>query len=127
MTKNEQVKKDKERILEHLRSVPIVEVACKKSGISRATYYRWRNDDAEFLQASEDALADGVEMVNDLTESQLLTLIKEKKMPAITLWLRHNHPRFLLRDKDVSSRSRPDAPLSKNQEKTLKNALDLFN
>ena len=68
MTKKESARKDKERILGHLKSVPIIEVACKKANIARATYYRWRNEDTEFLRQSEEALQDGIDMINDMTE-----------------------------------------------------------
>lgn len=127
MTKKETMKKDKERILGHLRSVPIIEVACKKANIARATYYRWRNEDIEFLRQSEEALQDGIDMINDLTESQLIGLIKDKKFQAVQFWLRHNHTRFLLKDKEHSLlKPKRSIPLSKEQEKTLKSALVLF-
>jgi len=83
---------NKDTILEILKEMPIIEVACKKAGIGRATYYRWRKEDKEFRRQSDDALSHGIEFINDMSESQLITLIKEKKMPAITLWLRNNHP-----------------------------------
>lgn len=127
MTKKETTKKDKERILGHLKSVPIIEVACKKSNISRATYYRWRNEDPEFLRLSEESLQDGIELINDMTESQLIGLIKEKKFQAVQFWLRHNHTRFLLKEKEHSLiKPKREIPLSKDQEKILKQALVLF-
>lgn len=86
--------KDKERLIEALKEMPIIQIACKKAGVSRATYYRWRKEDKEFLRNSEDALLHGIEFINDMGESQLITLIKEKKMPAIALWLKHNHKRY---------------------------------
>ena len=127
MTKKESLQKDKERILTHLRSVPIIEVACKKASIGRATYYRWRQEDGEFLRLSEEALQDGIDMINDLTESQLISLIKEKKFQAISMWLRHNHSRFLLKEKEHSLlKPKREIPLSKEQEKILKTALARF-
>ena len=127
MTKKESLKKDKGKVLEYLRSIPIVEVACKKSGVARSTYYRWRNDDLEFLRQSEEALQDGIDIINDLTESQLISLIKEKKFQAVQFWLRHNHQRFLLKEKEHSLiKTKREIPLSKEQEKTLKQALTLF-
>lgn len=127
MTKKESTKKDKERILGHLRTIPIIEVACKKVNIARATYYRWRNEDTEFLRQSEDALQDGIDMINDMTESQLIVLIKEKKFQAVQFWLRHNHQRFLLKEKEHSLiKTKREVPLSKDQEKVLKEALTLF-
>ncbi|MEI6042526.1 MAG: phBC6A51 family helix-turn-helix protein [bacterium] len=127
MTKKESTKKDKDRLLGHIRSIPIIEVACKKSNIARATYYRWRNEDPEFLRDSEQAIEDGIELINDMTESQLIGLIKDKKFQAVQFWLRHNHQRFLLKEKEHSLlKPRKEIPLSKEQEKTLKSALVLF-
>jgi len=127
MTKKESTRKDKTRVLEHLKSVPIIEVACKKANIARATYYRWRNEDPDFLRESEDALEDGIALINDMTESQLIGLIKEKKFQAVQFWLRHNHSRFLLKEKEHSlMKPKRDIPLSKEQTKVLKGALALY-
>jgi len=86
--------KDKKAFLEAMKEMPIIQVACKRVGISRATYYRWRKEDKSFLRESEDSMAQGFEFVNDMSESQIINLIKEKKLPAITLWLKHHHPRY---------------------------------
>ena len=68
--------KDKETLLEVLKEMPIIQVACKKAGVSRATYYRWQQEDKEFKRKSRDALDHGIEFINDMSESQLITLIK---------------------------------------------------
>lgn len=86
--------KFKETLINTLKEMPIIEVAVKRVGISRDSYYRWKRDDKEFLRQSEDAISQGIEFINDMSESQLVTLIKEKKMPAIALWLKHNNPRY---------------------------------
>lgn len=84
----------REKFLETLREMPIVEYACKKSGIGRTTYYRWRKEDSMFAQASNEALRHGIEFINDMSESQMIQLIKEKKMPAIAMWLKNNSARY---------------------------------
>ncbi|HBT81028.1 MAG: hypothetical protein UX15_C0004G0007 [Parcubacteria group bacterium GW2011_GWA1_45_7] len=115
---------NKDTILEILKEMPIIEVACKKAGIGRATYYRWRKEDKEFRRQSDDALSHGIEFINDMSESQLITLIKEKKMPAITLWLRNNHPRYGSRTKIYTpASSRED--LSSEEERIVLDALAL--
>ena len=86
--------KFKEAMINVLKEMPIIEVAVKRAGVSRDTYYRWRRDDKNFLRQSEDALSQGIEFINDMSESQIVTLIKDKKMPAITLWLKTHHPRY---------------------------------
>jgi predicted DNA binding protein len=86
--------KHSKQFLEELRKVPIVQVACEKTGISRNTLYRWKRTDPEFTIAFDEALAEGEALVNDMSESQLLTLIKEKNFSALSFWLRHRNPRF---------------------------------
>lgn len=92
LTIEERQAQDKEAVLAALKEMPIVQLACKKSGVSRATYYRWRQEDKLFRRQITDAAAQGVDFINDMSESQLVTLIREKKMPAIALWLKHRHP-----------------------------------
>ena len=81
-------------LLDQLRKIPIVQIACERSNIGRTTYYRWRREDEEFKKKAEEAMEDGEEMINDLSESQLITLIKEKNFPSIQLWLRQHHPKY---------------------------------
>lgn len=84
----------KEEFLEQLRRIPIIQVCCEKVGLSRNSVYRWRNEDKDFAKEMEAALVEGEALVNDMSESQLLTLIKEKNWPSISFWLRHRHPKY---------------------------------
>jgi len=111
--------------LAQLRKVPIVQVVCEKVGISRSAVYNWRRNDEKFRQAMEEALAEGEDLINDMSESQLLTLIREKSLPAILFWLRKRSPRF--RDRveiDANIRSQQDR-LTPEQEACVKAALKL--
>jgi hypothetical protein len=110
-TVEERQEKDKVALLETLKEIPIVQVACKKTGISRATYYRWQGEDKNFKRQSHDALDHGIEFINDMSESQLITLIKEKKMPAIAMWLKHNHKRY-------GSKGREYIPIASSEDLT---------
>ena len=92
--------KNKQALVAIFKEMPIIEVAVKRASISRDTYYRWRQDDKEFLQQSQDAISQGIEFINDMSESQLITLIREKKMPAIALWLKHNNSRYMRNGRD---------------------------
>ena len=123
-TVEERQEKDKQVLLDTLKELPIIQIACKKSGVSRATYYRWRKEDASFLRQSEEALTQGIEFINDMSESQVIQLIKEKKLPAITLWLKHNNPRYGAK---LMSRTPPSQLilLTKDEENLLKKALAL--
>jgi hypothetical protein len=90
------MKKDRvqDKFLEELKKVPIVRVACKNSGILHNSIYRWRNEDPDFALLMEEALSEGEDHINDLSESQLISLIKDEKYPAIRFWLTHRHPKY---------------------------------
>ena len=109
--------------LDEVRKVPIIQVACEKSGISRNTVYRWKREDSDFEKEFEKAMADGVAFVNDMSESQLLTLIKEKNFSAVRFWLNKRHPAY--KDKiEVTSRQDIDE-LNPEQEAIVRKALEM--
>ena len=83
----------KNRLLEHLQKMPIIQIACDRSLIARATYYRWLKD-KDFAAAVDQAIADGEALINDMGEAQLISLIKEKNWSAIRYWLDKRHPKF---------------------------------
>ena len=83
--------KSKELFLEQLKQTPIVEVACQKTGMARATYYYLRNTDPKFAEVADLALAEGKMLINDLGESQLISGMKSGNMTAIIFWLKNNH------------------------------------
>ena len=123
-TIEERLEKDKQAIFEALKETPIVAAACKKAGIGRATYYRWRKEDKKFLRQAEDAMAQGFELINDLSEGQIITLIKEKRLPAITLWLKYHHPRYGSKIKSHTSIATYD-DLTSEEQKIVLDALAL--
>ena len=65
--------KQKENLLETLSKYPIIQVACEKSGISRATYYRWCDEDDVFFEKAQTQLQKGKDLVNDMAESNIIT------------------------------------------------------
>jgi hypothetical protein len=117
-------KKVRNIFLTELKKVPIVQVACEKTGISRNSIYRWKREDKNFSKAMDEALAEGEALVNDMSESQLLTLIKEKNFSAIRFWLNHRNPRF--RDKvEVTSKLDDSGELTPSQTAIVHKALQL--
>ena len=116
--------KKREEFLEQLRKIPIVLVACEKSGLSRNSVYRWRREDPSFATAMDEALAEGEDFVNDMSESQLLTMIKEKNWSAVSFWLRHRNPKF--KEKvEISGSVKTVQELSEEQQELVRNALRL--
>lgn len=119
------MKKNKYRnqFLEELARIPIIQVACEKTGLSRNSVYRWRKEDIAFSKRMDEALAEGVALVNDMSESQLLNLIKEKNWPAISFWLKHRNDNY--KNKlEITTKDDPEE-LTPAQAKVVKQALKL--
>jgi len=117
--------KDKAMLLENLKSIPIIEVACSKASISRATYYRWWSEDNEFCKNADEAITEGEKRINDLSESQLISLIKDRSMPSIAFWLRHHHPKYSNKLEVVASINNSNKPLTPEQQAVVEKALTL--
>ncbi len=86
---------DKKKFLEVLSEIPIVSVVCQRTGISKATVYRWRNKDLKFDQSFEEALDISRDGVNDLAEGQVIKKIKQGDMYASKFWLENNNDRYI--------------------------------
>ena len=84
----------KELLLSQLAKMPNIQITCEKVGVSRATYYRWRQDHKSFAESADLAIEEGTRLINDLAEGQLLALIKEKHPTGIFYWLNHKHPAY---------------------------------
>jgi Helix-turn-helix of insertion element transposase len=115
---------NKKLVLEQLKKTPIVELVCDRCGIGRTTYYDWRNSDPEFKAQSDEAMKYGKDIINDLSESQLITLIKEKNFPAIQLWLRQHHPEYSNRV-DVRATIEKEDPMTPEQEALIRKVLGI--
>lgn len=92
MIKNRRGKKAK--FLKELEEYPLVELACRKVGISRATFYRWREQDYDFKVEVQQAEERSRSKVNDLAESKLLENVKNNDYRSIVYWLAHNNRRY---------------------------------
>jgi hypothetical protein len=88
------IKKEKEKFLEILGQNPIFNIAFKRSGVSKATFHRWKNEDKEFAQKVEETKTEGVRLVNDMAKSTIISHIKDKDLGAAKFWLIHNDEDF---------------------------------
>jgi len=87
----------KKLVVEQLKKNPIIQFVCERSGVSRATFYRWQKEDADFTKEVNEAIKEGVALVSDVAESQLLSAIKDKNMTAIIFWLKNRHAAYTTR------------------------------
>ncbi|OGY35240.1 MAG: hypothetical protein A3D99_01035 [Candidatus Andersenbacteria bacterium RIFCSPHIGHO2_12_FULL_45_11] len=116
--------KKKELLLEQLKKIPIVQLACERSDIGRATFYRWKKEDAEFATAVNEALTTGNSLVNDMAESKLISAIKDQNMTGILFWLKHHHPAYATRV-ELAMKQPISEQLTPEQEQIIQQALQL--
>ncbi len=86
--------KDKQKLIEQFRKIPILQIACERAGVSRATYYRWLENEPEFRDAAMGAIAEGESFLSDKSEAQLVVLIGEKHFGAIKHYLEHHNDTY---------------------------------
>lgn len=117
--------KVKEAFLEQLKRTPTIETSCQKVSVSRATVYRWINASKGFGKKVDEALTEGREFMLDVAETQLFSLIGNKEMPAIRLYLSTHSPRYSNKLELSGTVSTKDEPLTKEQKKLIRQALKL--
>lgn len=118
--------KDREILLEYLKKTPIIQMACEKAGISRATYYRWKSDNKKFAKEAEEAVDEGVALMNDFAESQLISSIRDKNMTAIIYWLKHRHKSYSTKVEITGNITSTRESLTEEELELVKKAVRLF-
>jgi hypothetical protein len=84
-------KGSKADVIKYLETTPVISVVCQKAGIARATYYRWYREKEKFREEADKAIKCGINFVNDLAESQLISVINKGNITAIIYWLKNHH------------------------------------
>ncbi len=121
MSRNQQ--KDKQKFLEKLAKTPIVEVACKQTGLPRTTYYRWLKQDKAFAEACDEAAQRSSDLINDMAEAQLITAIKEGNLTAVMYWLNHRHRAYATKVEIGGKLALENYQLTPEQQELVQRAL----
>ena len=82
------------KLVAELERTGIPLTACSKVGVSRSTYYRWRQENIVFKLQTDEAIQIGRENITDLAESKLVKNIGDGNQRAIEFQLRHNDSRY---------------------------------
>lgn len=115
----------KEVFLEQLKRTPTIETACQKVTIARSTVYRWIRENKKFEKQVDDSLTEGRTFMSDIAENQLFSLIGEKKIEAIRLYLSTHNPRYGNKLELSGMVSTKTEPLTREQKKLIREALKL--
>jgi|SRR3989338_5639955 len=124
MTQNKTIKirqeKFRQAFLEQLKRTPTIEQSCQKVGIGRTTVYRWMNKSKRFAIHVEESLIEGRKFMSDIAETQLFSLIGEKKIEAIRLYLSTHNSRY---GNKIEIKGSMQHTLTPAEKKLLKKAL----
>lgn len=118
--------KQKELLIEEIRKRPIIQGACQKVGVGRATFYRWRKEDSAFTSAVDEAVETGTGIVNDMAESQLMTAIRDGNLTAVFFWLKHHHRTYATKVELLSPEQRPVVELTVEQREIIRKSIALI-
>lgn len=113
----------KKILIEQIKKTPVIQVACEKVGVSRATFYRWKKSDPKFADKAEIALNEGSQMINDMAESQLISAIKEGNLTGIIFWLKNHHKQYSPK-LEVTTKN-PEIPLTDEQKEIIRQSLNM--
>lgn len=118
----DRTQQNRQLMVEQLKKTPVVQIACEKVGVARSTFYRWKDEDPKFAKEADEALAEGVSLINDMAESQLLSAIRDRNISAIFYWLNHRHSAYSNK-LEITAKVK-DETLSPEQEELIKKALE---
>ncbi len=121
-TVDARIKKEKEKFIEILKKNPVIQIACERSGTSKATFYRWKSEDKEFSEKANNALSEGNELISDIAISQLISAIKDKNMHAIRYWLSNHHQDYKTKV-EIAGSIQVEQELSPEQKALVEKAL----
>jgi hypothetical protein len=109
------------------KSLGLISLACQQAGIDRRTYYNWREKDEWFREISDQVIEEQRPVVNDLAEHGLLSLIREKNVPAIIFYLKTRHPGYK-ETRNKETENEVNELLKNMQERmTLAKGIDIIN
>lgn len=114
----------KETLIKELKKQPVIQIACTKADISRATFYRWKKEDPEFANQVDKAMEEGNSLISDMAETQLISAIRDKNFNAISFWLKHHHPTYTTRV-EINAHLKEVRELTPEQQALIQEALRL--
>jgi hypothetical protein len=95
----------KKELLEYVSENGLIQIACRKVGICRQTYYRWRAADKSFARKADIAIRRGQEVGCDMAESVIFGKMAEKDIGAAKFYLVNNEPRYMTPAKNHERRT----------------------
>ena len=73
---------------------------------------------------TEEAIFEGIKLINDMAESQLLSAIRDGNMTAIIYWLKSHHSSYATKVEIMQVASKASENLTKKQKEVIRRALE---
>lgn len=86
--------RDKRKMIEALAECRLVILAVKQVGISRATYYRWRDEDPVFAADADNSIQIGKQKLYETAEGVVMKKLQAEDTRAAIFVLRRLHPDY---------------------------------
>ena len=84
----------RQKVLEYLAESGNISYSCKRAGVSRETFYKWKEAHRVFAYDAEAAIEYGKSFVNDLAHTHLMLNIQKGDMQAVRFQLASCHPDY---------------------------------
>lgn len=121
-----QIESEKLKLILALKEIPIVIVACKKVGLNKSSFYRWKHEDKRFAREVTRAVSRGREDVSDIAEAHVVQGVKKGEKNYVMLWLRtHRSPYRRIEKTTVEIKQNNEFTMStnKSERRGRRNAL----
>ncbi|MFA6486044.1 MAG: phBC6A51 family helix-turn-helix protein [Candidatus Magasanikbacteria bacterium] len=115
----------KQLFLDQLKKTPVIQLVCEKINVSRASYYRWRDQDPEFIKESDAALIEGRAVMSDIAETQLLNAIHSQNLSAILFYLKTHSEVYSPKLQLSGKLEIKDKPIPPEQMAIIRKAVEL--
>lgn len=116
-------KKQKELLEAFKDAMGNISVACAKVGISRATFYNWKQEDEKFSEEATIALEDQKKRMDDFAEGKLYQHIKDGNVACLIFYLKTRHVSYKLK-LALEGRIEMSRKLNDEEKALLKKALE---
>jgi hypothetical protein len=83
------------------------------------------DESPEFRKQVEAAMTEGETFINEMGESQIISLMRQGNWSAISFWARHRNPKFRERIDINANIQTPNEELTSEQQEVVKKALCL--
>lgn len=125
LTIAKRIAQQKTDVLVALEKIPVVQIACQRAGVSKATYYRWRQNDLEFMELADIARQEGMTTICELAKSKLIEQINDGNLTAAIFWLKSRDPEFTER-KHIVNELKDAKHLAKNEAEIIDSTFTMF-